>query len=143
MVIRLTPTQVPQHWDVIKYAAVHAERIREKDRPMYLTRLLHALLSGTAQCFFRINEDRELLAVEITRIMVDEITGEKSLFLNCLFSFKAVSEEQWKSDMEVIKDFAKVEDCKKITTYSTHPRVFEIVDSLGFEERYRCFVMEV
>ena len=118
MVVRLSPIQIPEYWDAIKFAATHADRVRKRDRELYLSRLLHALLSGTAQCFFRISDERKLLAVEITRITEDEVTGEKSLFLNCLYTFQSVPEDTWKSDMEYIKRFASEQGCKFITTYS-------------------------
>lgn len=143
MVIKLTPSQIPKLWEAIKYAVVHVNNLSDRDSPLYLCRLLHALLSSKAQCFVRINEDRELLAICITKIIGDEITGEKSIFMECLYSFESASIDTWRQDKEIIMKFAKKEKCSKITAYSSNPRLFDIVEKLGFSERYRCFIMEV
>jgi len=143
VVIKLLPDQVPQLWEAIKFASLKADTIEEKDRQLYLNRLLQSLLSSKAQCFVRLDNERQLMALTITRIMNDEVTGEKSLFINCLYSFKRVLDEQWKEEFEILKRFAEKQGCVKITTYSSNKRVFEIVSLLGFTERYRCFIMEV
>src|SRR4030065_2714353 len=139
MVIKLLPNQVPKIWDAIKFAAANADRINEKDLPLYLNRLLAALLSEKAQCFLRLDEGRQLLAVAITRLIQDEITGEKSLFLNCLYSFKRVPAEEWRADQKVLVDFAKRQGCKKMIAFSNSEKVFKMATAHGFSERYRCF----
>lgn len=143
MIIKVLPNQIPQLWDAIKFAAVSVDRIGENERPLYLNRLLAALLNDTAQCFVRMNGERQLQGIAITRFTQDEVTGERSLFINCLYSFQGVDRDQWESDFAYIREFAKVSGCKNITAYSNNPRVFEIVESVGFKERYRCFITEV
>jgi len=143
MLIRILPNQVPKVWEQIKFAAVSVDRIEDRDRPLYLNRLLIALLNDKAQCFLRVTDNKQLLGVAITRILVDEITGEKSLFINCVYSFQIVSESQWNEDLEIIKKFAKRSGCVKLISYSNNRRVFEIVTNVGFKERYRCFAMNL
>lgn len=143
MLVRSLPNQIPHLWDAIKLAAISSNHIEEKDRQFYLNRLLNALLSDKAQCFVRLDEDRKLLAVEVTRIVLDEVTGEKALFLESLYSFKPVSDDEWRKDFEVAKKFAISQGCKKITTYATTERVYELAESVGFKERFRGFSMEV
>lgn len=143
MVIKLTPDQVPRLWEAIKYAVIHVNNISDKDCSLYLQRLLHALLSSKAQCFVRMSEDRELLAICITKIIGDEITGEKSIFISCLYSFESSSMDTWRKDKEIIIKFAKKEGCSKVTTYSSNPGIFNLAEKLGLSERYRCFIMEV
>lgn len=140
MFIRLLPSQVPRLWNQIKYAASNADRVNERDLPKYLTRLLHALMSEKAQCFIRLNEDRTLMAVVITRILIDDMTGDKSLLIQCLYSFQGVPDQEWKEDMDIVELFAQKTKCKKILSYSNNPRVYELTGQLNFEERYRCFV---
>ena len=143
MVIRLPPSQVPMLWDAIKFAAAKTAGISDSDLSLYLNRLLNSLLNSTAHCFVRLDENRELMAVGITRIIVDVVTGEKSLFIDCLYSFKGVDSKQWEDDIEIVKDFAIKQGCKKITTYTSSERVSEIVKASGFKERFRCFMLEV
>ncbi len=143
MVIRITASQIPTLWEAIKFTAARSDRIPEKDLPLYLNRLLIALLNDKAQCFIRMDENKELLAIAITRIIQDEVTGEKTLFWNHLYSFKLVSNDQWEDDWPVIQEFAKLQGCKKITLYTTNHRVVELATSRGFVERYKCLVLEV
>lgn len=144
MLIRLLPKQIADNWDMIKYVVVMVEKIPEKDRQLYLNRLLHSLMCNKAQVFFRLSDDRrEVKAVEVTRITIDEVTGEKSLFLQSLFSFAIVDETEWQENIDFICDFAKREGCKKVTGYSTNARVDEIMKKIGFKERFKCYIMEV
>ena len=143
MVIRLPPHQVPMLWDAIKFAASKTAGISDSDLPLYLNRLLNSLLNSTAHCFVRLDDNRVLMAVAITRTIADEVTGEKSLFINCLYSFKGVDEKQWEDDIGIIKDFAIKQGCGKITTYTSSERVSEIAKANGFKERFRCFMLEV
>lgn len=143
MFIRITALQIPSFWDAIKFAAVNAERISESDRQRYLNNLLVDLLNDKAQCFIRFSDQKELLAVVITKLKGDELAGEMSLLIQCLYSFKGVAPEEWASDLEIVKEFAKTKKCSSIVTYSGVPRVFEILNGLGFREQFRRFSMEV
>jgi hypothetical protein len=143
MFIKLLPSQVPQLWNQIKFAALKTDRLDDKDKEPYLNKLLAALLSDKAQCFIRLSEDRTLLAIVITRITADEISGAKALLINCLYSFQGVQDQEWIDDLEIIKGFARKVDCKKIITFSNNQRVFDLASTLGFNERYRSFGLEV
>lgn len=140
MLIRALPDQIPKLWDAIKYATSRANRFGKDELPFYFNRLLHALLSSKAQCFVRLDDARILNAVLITRIVQDEVTGRKALFIEALYSFKMVDDEEWRSDAEIVRQFAKKAGCVLITTYSNNERVWDILKTIGFTERYRCFV---
>jgi hypothetical protein len=142
MIHKIVASQIPQFWDTIKFAVLNADNVAEKDRQLYLNQLLAHLLCDKAQCFVR-SLNRELQALTITRIIKDEITGENSLIISSLFSFKVVPNSEWLSDIEAIRKFAKVNHCKKVVAVSNNPRVFEIANSIGFVERYRSFALEV
>lgn len=141
--IKLTPMQIPKFWDIIKFATTKVDGVLETDRPLYLNKLLNALLNDKAQCFVRLDDNRKLMAIAVTRISFDEITGEKALFVNCLYSFESVNGNQWSTDIGLILQFAKNIGCKRLITYSNNHRVFDIVSMIGFKERFRCFNMEL
>jgi hypothetical protein len=143
MIHKIVPSQIPQFWDTIKFAALNADNIAEKDRELYLNNLLAFLLCDKAQCFVRSNEVRELQALFITRIIKDEITGEKALYISSLYSFRSVPDLQWESDIRTVEKFAQANNCKKVVAVSNNQRVFEIANKLGFIERYRSFALEV
>ena len=143
MIIKLLSKQVPQLWDSIKYASSHVNRINGNELQKYLNTLLHALLNDKAQCFIRVSEEKKLQALALTRFVQDEVTGDKSLLVECLYSFEPVDQPQWESDMSFIRKVAESNKCKKIITYSNNERVFDIVTSIGFSERYRCFAINL
>lgn len=143
MTIQILPNQISKVWDSIKYAIAKVERLSEADIKSYYNTLLVALLNDKAQCFVRLDENKQLIGIAVTRLINDEVTGDKALVVSCLYSFKSVDMEFWKSDIEMIKQFARTSGCKKIIAYSTNERVYEIVQSIGFTERFRSFIMEV
>lgn len=143
MIHKILASQIPQFWDTIKFASINADRIPERDRQLYLNHLLVHLLCDKAQCFVRSDNNRELQALAITRIVKDEVTGENSLYITSLFSFKVVPDTEWLADLRTVENFARSRKCKKITAVSNNPRVFEIISSIGFVERYRSFALEV
>lgn len=136
--------QIPSAWNAIKYAAATANmnKISNEELPVYLNKLLASLLNETSQCFLRLDEEKQLSAIALTRVNQDATSGERSLFIICLYSFKMVEEGQWKSDMEELKEFAKQSNCKRITFYSNNQRIYDLAESLGFTEYYRCFTMD-
>lgn len=143
MIIKLLSTQIPRYWEVIKYGATIADEVDEKNLQPYLVELLHALLSDKAQCWMRLDENRKIVALLITRITIDKITGNKSLYLQCLFSHKKVSDNIWKDNFDLLIRFVKQEKCKNIIFESRHSRIWEIATSLGFKEMHRSFVYDL
>lgn len=143
MTIKVVPNKIPVIWEAVKYAAVKADSVREKDIPAYLNNLLRALLSSKAQCFVRLDEDKKLIRMCITRIGVDEVTGEKSLALSTTFGFKPSEPNAWVEDIDFVKSFARKNNCSRLLVCSNNKRIFEIMNELGFEESFRHFVLEV
>lgn len=143
MFVKLLPNQIPSLWEQIKFAIVSADRIEEGARESYLINTLHALLSDQAQCYVRVDEQRLLQAVVITRFIKDEMTGDRTLLIQSLYSFQTVPEDIWITDMNTVEALAINSGCKKIMAYSNNERVFALAGRLNFNERFRCFVKEV
>jgi len=143
MIIKILSTQIPQLWEQIKFACVQADEVNKEDMPSYLNELLHALLSDKAQCWLRLGDDRTLLLLMITRILVDKITGRKSLFIQTLYSWKSVGDNEWQDDYNFVKEFAKHEQCKRISFESRNPRIWELAEVLGFKENLRSFKLSL
>jgi len=142
-IIKLLAVQVPFLWETIKFVATTADEIDKKDLKPYLNELLHSLLSDNAQCFVRMDEKRTLLALMITRILVSKTTGEKYLYIQCLYSFQHVDNSIWEKDMEFIRQFAEKEKCSYISFDSRHRRVQELGESVGFQEVNRNFAIRL
>jgi len=143
MIIRLLSTQIPQAWELIKFACVKADEVNNGDMPHYFNELLHALLSDKAQCFVKLDDERKILALLITRIMIDKITGRKSLLIQALYSWKSVDDKEWQDGFNFVKEFAKHEQCKRISFESRNPRVWQLTETLGFRENLRRFTLNM
>lgn len=143
MHIRIQSDQVPLVWDAIKLASVRSNSIDDKYAPSYLNTLLCNLLSGKAQCFVRLSEKRELLAVAITKVVADDITGVRSLIVESLYSFKPADTSIWQEGIDLIRKFAEVSECSFITTYSRTDRVCDLVESIGMNKHSTRYTMEV
>lgn len=143
MIIKLTPPQITEYWDMIKFAYVKGDLVPDESRSGALNEMLQALLSETAQCFIRISDDRQMIALMITRILINKNTGDKFLFIQCIFSFRTVPNTEWHIDWQFIQDFAKQEQCKYIDAESSNDQIFRILSQLGAKEIYRTFRFQV
>ena len=143
MIVRILPVQIPQLWEAIKSVYVQVEEINKEDTPFYLNELLHALLNEKAQCFIRLGDDRTLLGMLITRILIDKVTGRKSLFIQPLYSWKRVEDKEWQDDFNFVKEFAKHEQCKRIYFESGNPKIWQLTEKLGFRENLRRFILNI
>lgn len=145
--LHVSPDQIHEYWEqVIKYAIVKVYRIPEDERNSILNMALGELLAGNYQCFFKCSDDlKNIDALEISAINLDKWTGQKSLELVCLYSFRLQQTADWQGLFDLIKRFARKEGCIDkegkviITTNSANPRAQEIAQSLGFTETYRHY----
>ena len=140
MILKLLSTQIPQYWEIIKFIATTVEKVEEEDLPAYMNWLLHLLLSDKAQCWVRLDEDRTIIALSITQLLIDKITAKKSLHLRCVFSYRHVPSDAWQEDFDLLIRFAKQEQCSKITAVSQHSRIWEILTAFGCKPTHRFFV---
>ena len=146
MLIKLTsaahknqPSQIVLFWDLIKYSCKNADMVQPQNYQIYFNELLHALLSDKAQCFVRLSEDRKIIAVLITRIIGNKITGEKSLLLQSMYSFKVVPQEIWEDNFNALLNFATKKDCKKITFDTSNKIIADRCLKIGCKEITRTY----
>lgn len=142
MTIKALPIQIPVLWETIKWVCKQAEEVQEKDLPAYCNELLQALLNSKAQCWVRLDADKQLTAMLITRLLSDRITGDKYLFLQALYSFVKVEDSVWLEERKLIGDFCNETRCKYVLFESKNPKVWALAGRLGFKEKSRAFVLE-
>ena len=143
MIIRLLSVQIPVFWNAIKMTVKEADEVDEANLQPYLNELLHALLNDTAQCFIRLDENKTLIALLVTRVMVDKVTGEKYLYLQSLYSWKKPEDGIWQRDVQFVMDFAKQQECKYISCQSRNEAIWNLVEQLGFAEKTRVFDLRI
>jgi len=141
--IKLISTQIPEYWELIKYAASRAVEIDERDLQSALVWLLHELLSDNAQCWVRIDDERNIVAVVVTRLEIDKRINRKTLYVHVTFSYRSMPFEQWAQDFELLKKFAREESCDTISFATNNPLLMEMDRALGCREAYRSFVYDL
>lgn len=139
--IQLLPPQIATHWDLIKFAVNKVSAVEKKHMQTYMNKLLNDLLSSRAQCFVRI-EDKTIIAIILTRVADDPYRNVRTLFIDAVFSYRAVEDSEWYPYMDLIKKYAEVSNCSVICTYSSVPRVWELCKKYGFTESFRCFTID-
>jgi len=142
-IYRLLPMQIPLFWDAIKYACIKADMIKTDEYSGYFNELLQALLSDKAQCFVVLDESKILHTIAITRLIVNRTQLTKELDIQCMYSMTAMKDAEISNYFSVISDFAKQEDCKRVTFNGNNWRIWQIAEILGCVERYRSFIFEI
>lgn len=141
MAIQLTPDQIPRFWEAIKWASVNSDYVEVEHRQTYLNHLLYLLLSGKAQCFVRLDEERKLKAIAITKVVVDEMTGKKGLLIRNVYSFQSHPTNEWIDDLNDLVKLAKKQDCSSIYAWSNNPQVERLAKSVNLKELTKSYGM--
>ena len=137
MLIKILPHQVPRFWDAVKHAAQGADSVPQHTAQSYYTWLLHDLMSHKAQLWVRMDENKILIGIFVTRIMTDKVAGCKYLSGDVIYSWKRVDSGDWQRDAMVLYQFAKQQECAYVQAYITNPKLLEYADKIGFKEHAR------
>lgn len=143
MLIKLVAPQIPDYWEIIKSVATTVDEIDEDILQPYLNELLHALLNDKAHCFVKLNDDNYALWLGIVRISHDKIIHDKYLYIQCLYAFEKTDLKEWAKDWAFVEQFARKEGCSYISFHSRNRRIWEIGQSVGFNEDYRVFKLKL
>ena len=143
MIIELLPAQVPSFWEAIKLATIWADEIEEKDRQVYLNGLLHSLLNNKSQCFVRLNDERKLQSLLLTKIIINKINGDKSLYVHGLYSWEKIEEKEWQEGFDLVRKFAEQQQCKNISGETRIPKLGQFAKEVGGREKSRMFVLDL
>lgn len=142
MAIRLSGKDIVDLWEAIKFACDQADTIGQ-NRQKYFNTLLCDLLNSKAQCFVRIDKDRKLETIIITKVLIDPAYDEKVLHIQCLYSWTIKNNSVWKEDLDTIKTYAREKECKYISAAVRSARASELATSLGMIETIRTFSTKV
>lgn len=134
MVVRLLSVQIPQFWEVIKYALQQVERFGVDETEERYNKILAALLNDKSQCLM-MYEEGAVKAVMITEIVEDLVTSKRVLNIRCLYAFKAVGNETWEDNFKLLTDLATGSGCYKITFETNNARVESLGKMVGFTRK--------
>jgi len=136
-------SQIVKYWELIKYVTSKSVELDERDLKAGLIWLLHKLLSDKAQCWFRLDDERNVIAVVITMLEIDKRFNHKNLNIYVTFSYRHVSFEEWQQGFELLKEFAVKEQCDNIILATKNKQMMEMDKALGFKQSYTSFVYDL
>lgn len=142
-VIRVPCQQIPLMWENIKFVTSSAGAIDSEHSQEYFNDLLYFLLCDKAQCWIRMDKDRKMTMLWITRILFNIVRGRKYLLIEAVYSWKVTDSEAWIGLFNLMKEFAMKEMCDRIVVESSTDRVIQIASGLGFKEGPKTFIFDL
>lgn len=134
MIIKLTPYQIQEHWELIKFGVSEVEKKSKEAMPYYFTQVLYELLSGKAQCYFILEkETRVIKALMINRILSNHVTGELTLYTEYLYAFQRSDPITYTDIVKIGCEFAKNHNCTSYEFDSANPKIWEIIEQMKEE----------
>jgi hypothetical protein len=128
MLIRLTPEQIADKWDVIKNSIQQPGTV-DKGEPSYILKNLYA---GTLHCWI-LYSDNAVKAVATTAFTTD-MSGIKELLIYTLYICNVITQDEWKDAAALLGKWAKDNSCKNITSFVSDPDIFKLIEQLPFRK---------
>lgn len=126
MLTRLEPDQISRYWDTIREGVrggLPPTAANDDDR---MANVLAALLSGRAQAWV-IMQDKQVVGIVITMILVEEMTDTKNLIIYSFAGFSPILRKSWMKSMQELVDFAKAMGCKSVGAFTVHKGIVEML----------------
>lgn len=131
MIIQLLPQQLVKLWTSIRFAIAQTFVPRTLCTNEVLRHILARLLSGRMQCWAILGEDKSFLGFLITRIAVDEFTGERVLQMDHIYGFAPLSDDVWQKGFEILSKFALKNKCTCFVALTDNPKIIQIANYFG------------
>jgi len=142
-VIRVPCQQIPLMWENIKFVTSSACEVDPAHSQEYFNDLLYFLLCDKAQCWIRMDKDRKMTMLWITRVLFDKVRCRRFLLIEAVYSWKVTDSEAWISLFNLMKEFAMKEMCDRLVVESSIDRVIQIASGLGFKEGPKTFIFDL
>jgi spore germination protein YaaH len=81
--------------------------------------------------------------IAITKITVDEVRDERTLFGVGIYSFDKVDISVWNDDLKTVIEFAKANKCKFISTWVVNEKASSLLKSIGFKHRFDVLMLDL
>jgi len=138
MLIKLTPGQVPDYWEMIKAGLQESlPPFVTADEGVFTSIMAH-LVTDHMQVFLVVDDETQekVYAVAVTTITRDVGSDTRTLLLYSLHGQEKVQPELWASSLVYLKRFAEAHGCTQITAYTDIPEVVKLARKLGAEARF-------
>lgn len=143
MLIKLQPTQIQHYWESIKFSAIKADMIEEKDILPYSVQLLLDLLNGNVQCIMAINEKNEIKQILLIEFIYNEIYKKKYMVFKTLYSFTHNTDQDWVESADKVYRYAKKEKCNAILMTSANPLAIKVAEICNMKEQSKNYILNL
>ena len=132
MIIKIPTIQIEKFWEVIKFASIKADGIKEENISSYSINLLYDLLNEKSLCLISFNKEMAVQRILIVSFVFSKETNAKGMFFNILYGFETGTAEEWAEESQQIYNFAKKENCSFISMTTNNPQVKILAERYGF-----------
>jgi hypothetical protein len=140
--LRLQPDQVIKLWSHIKWAGYHAEMVPVEHAGEYCRKLLLDILSEKTQIWVIMDEDR-IKTIFATSIQTDNLTHLRELYINFVYGYSPLTDEDIISSFEELKTVARNYNCKSVRAFTINKRVQQICERAGATQPYLVYKFDL
>lgn len=141
MLLRLLPDQIAGWWDELKPAIEVSLPPIVGDSEGRMNNILSAMLVGGIDCWisYRKNEEGvEVTGIVTTTIVVDNISGTRSLLIYSIYSPQGdLGQDGWAEGYDALSKYAKVVNCENLSAYTALDYICKVVETLGGNTDFR------
>lgn len=144
---KLTPEQISQFWDIIKFAIEESLPPLVYDSPDKMDRILAAALSDRIQVWasYVKQKDRptKFEGIVLTQVLYDDPSNTHNLLIYCLYGYNEVDKLSWLIGLGVIAKYALSIGCSQIVGYTKVPYLINIANQLGADTEWTFISLDV
>lgn len=144
MILKLTGDQVAAYWDLIQYSWLQTNPppsgVAETE---YLNILLENLLSGVAQAWLVLSDEHEVIAIGVTQLVRDIVSGLESVVIRSLFGLRRLENELAKSAFESFLTYAKNTGAHQVRLETNIGRVKQLAELVGCKKLFETFTLNL
>lgn len=116
MLAVLPNKEISNHWPLFKDVIRECIPITKDMLPDYMTNMLQSALTGRIQCWLGFEGDEFYMAA-ITKKMIDDLTGQRTLLVYALKIFKKASRQVRQDDWKTFRRIARTFGVQRIAAY--------------------------
>lgn len=134
MLVGLPSKDIAKHWETFREILRASIPTSPSVLPDRAQRWLYAALTGRLQCWLGFDPDDpsgDFYIGAVTRLSVDDLTGEKSLLIYAIGAFKKAPRSVRNADWAMLKKVAKDWGCTYMSCYVYSDTVFNAIEKLN------------
>jgi hypothetical protein len=145
MIIEMLPEQVANSWRILERVIKEALPPIADSGERKMNNILTSILTRKMICWvsYQDQNDVEIDTVILTTVVMDEISGTKSLLIYAINSLKLVTSDIYEDMIKKITKYARSMKCDKIVGYLSDPKLHKFVESQGGDCSYHLMTFDL